>query len=354
MNISSIYLKQCAKIACFIGDAPDWVQGGGGNFSIKIDGKMMLIKASGLSLKEVQESHGIVLVDYLSVKKYYNSLFGKKITVQMENLSNEVILGLTSNFLANQNLKASIETGFHAFLKKYIVHSHSVYANIVNCSSNPEKLLKKIFINTNFEYVVVAYQAPGLCLANQIRKSVDAHIKEGKNWPEVIFLQNHGIIINTDKFDRCLNLYLQVDKLLKKYFNFKSAYPKILIKKSGNAFQSRTTFLMNYFDKYLLDKNLFQPILFPDQVVYLNSKIVSSKYGLWLGDKLYIDKKTNKITYFTNRKESAAIEETMLSYCYIKEESKRLKLKLKKITKADVNFINKMESEKYRQKLLKK
>jgi rhamnose utilization protein RhaD (predicted bifunctional aldolase and dehydrogenase) len=354
MNISFKYLNESAKIARLIGATPDWVQGGGGNFSIKIDDEKMLIKASGLPLKEVDTSHGIVVVDYLKVKKYYDSLSGEKITIKIENLSNQAILGFTSNFLPRQNLKASIEAGFHTFLKKYTLHSHSVYANIINCSTNPEKILKEIFNKTNIEYVISSYAAPGLSLTREIKNSIDKYLEKGRGWPEVIFLRNHGIIINADKLDRCLELYILVDELVKKYFNIKPVYPKVSIKKKGENFQSNTVFLKKYFDNNILNKNLFQPILFPDQVVYLNRKIFDKKNILQIGDKLSVDKKTKEVFYHTNKKESLTIEETVVAYCYIKDSIKRLGLKLNKISNDDINFINQMESEKYRQMLLKK
>lgn len=353
MNINPLYLQQSAQIASLIGVTPDWVQGGGGNFSIKINNQMMLIKASGLSLKEVDESRGIVLVDYIKVKEYFNSLSGQKITVEMENLSNQVVRNFTSSFLTDKNLKASIEVGFHAFLRKYTIHSHSVYANLINCSTYPEKLLKNIFRKVNIEYVLVDYGAPGLNLTKQIVASFKKHLKKGNGWPEVIFLKNHGIIINTDEFDRCLNLHLQIDKMIKQYFNIKSAYPKVSIKKYKDKFRSNTMFLKKYFNNARLNKNLFEPILFPDQVVYLNKKITDKNNLLQLGDKFFIDKKTKNLFYHTNQKESLTIEETVIAYCYIKENIKRLKLGFKKISNIDINFINKMESEKYRQLQLK-
>jgi len=353
MTIDPFYLKQCSKMAHFIGGSPDWVQGGGGNFSIKIDHHRMLIKASGLCLKEVNVSRGVVLVDYLKVKKYFNSFFDKKITVQIENFSNKAIFNFTSNFLSNKKLKASIEVGFHVFLKKYVIHSHSVYANLLNCSANSEKLLKKIFNGINVEYVVVNYGAPGLSLAKEMLISINKHIKNGNNWPEVIFLKNHGIVINTEDFDRCFSIYLKVDELIKRYFKIRSIYPSVSIKKYSNEFLSNTIFLKKYLFGTILNNKLFEPILFPDQVVYLNKKIVDDKVFLNLGDKLSINKNTKKIFYHTNQKESLAIEETMAAYFYIKKNIKRLKLKLKKISNIDIDFINKMESEKYRKLRLK-
>lgn len=354
MKINNAYLEQSVKIARLIGSGSDWVQGGGGNFSIKLDEQNMLIKASGLSLKEVDKKHGIVLVNYLKVKEYYKTFAGIKINVQIENLSNQAIFDFTRNFLPEQSLKASIETGFHAFLKKYTVHSHSVYANIINCSVDTEQLLHKIFSKTQIECVVVNYRAPGLSLAREIQKSIDSHVKKGNGWPEVLFLQNHGIVINTDNFDRCLDLYLQVDKLIKKYFKIKSIFPKVSIKKQGDCFESNTIFLKKYLNSILLNKNLFQPVIFPDQVVYLNSDVYVKDKFIQFGKKFFIDKKTKKLVYSTNEKESLTIEETIVAYCYIKENIKRFKMKLNRISSAKINFINKMESEKFRQKLLNK
>ncbi len=269
-------------------------------------------------------------------------------------MSNQAILDFTSNFLPEQSLKASIETGFHAFLKKYTVHSHSVYANLINCSVDSEKLLHKIFNKTKVEYIIVNYRAPGLSLAREIQKSIDVHVTRGNSWPEIIFLQNHGIIINSDNFDRCLDLYLQVDKLIKKYFKIKSSYPKVSIQKQGDCFESNTIFLKKYLNSILLNKNLFQPVIFPDQVVYLNSDVLIKDNFIQFGKKFFIDKKIKKLVYNTSEKESLTIEETIVAYCYIKENIKRLNLQLKKISSVDINFINKMESEKFRQKLLNK
>ena len=42
-------------------------------------------------------------------------------------------------------LRPSVEVGFHAILKKYVIHTHSVYANIITCSMEGEALAEKLF-----------------------------------------------------------------------------------------------------------------------------------------------------------------------------------------------------------------
>ena len=52
-------LIQLIEISRAVGADPDWVQGGGGNTSVKSpDGKRMFIKASGTALSEMDELRG--------------------------------------------------------------------------------------------------------------------------------------------------------------------------------------------------------------------------------------------------------------------------------------------------------
>ena len=66
--------KEMQRISNYCGDRVDYVQGGGGNTSVKFDDKLMAIKASGYTLKETTQEKGFVTVDYQNIKKYYNEV----------------------------------------------------------------------------------------------------------------------------------------------------------------------------------------------------------------------------------------------------------------------------------------
>ena len=63
----SEHLSELAKISKLIGQNPAYVQGGGGNTSVKFGDKYMAVKSSGLTLAEVTESNGYSVVDFEAI-----------------------------------------------------------------------------------------------------------------------------------------------------------------------------------------------------------------------------------------------------------------------------------------------
>ena len=51
--------KMMQRISNYCGERVDYVQGGGGNTSVKFDEKLMAIKASGYTLKETTVDKGV-------------------------------------------------------------------------------------------------------------------------------------------------------------------------------------------------------------------------------------------------------------------------------------------------------
>jgi|GEM_PF-798922 len=347
MIVDDKYLKEAEKIAKFF-DRPDWVQGGGGNFSIKLNKELMLIKASGFSFGEISRTEGLVVVNQAKTKKYFLKILKNKFSLIQENLSNQKIAKLTFNFLPDKKLKASIETGFHSFLGKYVVHTHSVYANLVNCSAKPEELLKKIFKNSQ-DFVFVKYQNPGLNLTKGIKREVTSYFKLKKTLPKVIFLKNHGLIVNGQTLAECFDVYLKFDRALKKYFKL-LAYPRLKIVNRGEVFLSQTVFLKKYLKTQADYSKIFDPILFPDQVVYLNGKIKKLPEGIIINEKILLAK--NNFSYRASLKESKTIEEIILAYFYLRYILQKNNLKFTILSRLQANFIKNMDSEKYRKALL--
>ena len=61
-------IKQLIKISKFAGERFDLVQAGGGNSSVKLGNGEMLIKASGLSLSEMEQNKGYAHVNNEKIK----------------------------------------------------------------------------------------------------------------------------------------------------------------------------------------------------------------------------------------------------------------------------------------------
>ncbi len=335
-------LERFISLTQLVGQQPALVQGGGGNVSLKIDSRQMLIKASGFRLAEIAADRGLAAIDYAKAANYYLSLEEGKVSEQAgDDFIKSCILPT-----AGPELRPSMETGFHAFLGHCVVHTHSVYANVINCSVDGEVLLKKIFSDFKNPIIWVGYHNPGLQLALGIKKATDGY--QGKDsGPIAIFLQNHGLIVSGEDVDEVFSLHEKIQLSLKSYFDFGDSFPKISIKPSlgEQSFIGRTSYLKNFLreNSELID-NFSANILFPDQAVF----------GSYLGGKIRIEKINGEIVYQTNIKEALAIEEILTSWAFIVNSVQERSLSLRPLPVSDVEYILNMESEKYRQNLFDK
>ena len=300
--MSNSELRQFIDLSRAIGQCPDFVQGAGGNVSVKINNKM-LIKASGWRLEDISENNGLVAV----------------------NMNN----GDIEN---SQALRPSMEAGFHIFLDKYVVHTHSVYTNIIACAADGRKIWVDISREFGIAVVWVDYQSPGFHLATAVKKAVGEFKKQYGIAPVAILMQNHGLIITGDNLEHVFNLHNEIQELVKQYLNLKKAFPKDMADYLKN-------FIKNNGDSI---ENFSNNILFPDQAVFCSS----------ISEKILINKETNNIVYKTNQKEALAIKENLIAWAYIIDCAKDCGLKLNFLSLENINYIRNMESEKYRQKLL--
>ena len=300
--MSNSELRQFIDLSRAIGQRPDFVQGAGGNVSVKINNKM-LIKASGWRLEDISENNGLVAV----------------------NMNN----GDIEN---SQALRPSMEAGFHIFLDKYVVHTHSVYTNIIACAADGRKIWVDISREFGIAVVWVDYQSPGFHLATAVKKAVGEFKKQYGIAPVAILMQNHGLIITGDNLEHVFNLHNEIQELVKQYLNLKKAFPKDMADYLKN-------FIKNNGDSI---ENFSNNILFPDQAVFCSS----------ISEKILINKETNNIVYKTNQKEALAIKENLIAWAYIIDCAKDCGLKLNFLSLENINYIRNMESEKYRQKLL--
>ena len=289
------YINNLIDISRKIGFYPDFVQGGGGNTSVKIDDNLMAIKASGYLLKDMSENDGFSFVNYLDIKNHIKS---NKISGDTEDDFRSFIKEKTPKIVGYPNLKPSIETGFHALLpQKYIIHTHSVYSNIICCSQDGEDIAQKLFSDS----IWVKYANPG----KDITIAIASAIKNKSS--NIIFMQNHGIIICSESADEAYGLHESINNKIINYFNI------------GADFK---------LEKIDLDiEEVKEAVIFPDQVVYLLSE---------------------------DLRNTAAGLETLYAYYYIMKKIKNLGLAPNFISEEDINYIENMESEKYRKSLIRK
>ena len=264
-------------------------QGGGGNTSVKLDEEQMAIKSSGRSLKEMTKDDGYSIVDYKKIRNYLYS----------SNQNEYDFLQELKSFTVEGYTRPSMETGFHVLLGDYVIHTHSVYANLLTCSKEGKDIASKLFKKALW----LDYVTPGYELTLAVKGIVqENYLDEG-----IIFLKNHGIIVVGKIAQEALNLHKDVHTKIQSYFNL-----------SSNAFE--------FEDTRVLDSDFTRDyVLFPDQVVYALDDVKTLK---------------------TNSE-----KEILAAYNFVLHILKEKGLTPSFLSKENIEVLLNMESEKYRQKI---
>ena len=64
-------LENFSRVSKTVGGRADYVQGGGGNTSVKLEGGRMAIKASGFCLKDIEVDRAYAVLDYEALRAFY-------------------------------------------------------------------------------------------------------------------------------------------------------------------------------------------------------------------------------------------------------------------------------------------
>ena len=340
--------NQFAEMSQAIGNRADYAQGGGGNTSVKLDDELMAVKASGYKLKDMKPNDGFVVIKYKEIQKYYENVdldsdtdfykdsaeFVKKNTV--------VLPGLP------EGKRASVEAGFHSLLYKYVIHTHSVYSNLLCCTKEGKGIADEMFKDSEYGYAWVPYITPGFDLTLGIKHVLD----ERQEMPKIIFMESHGILVSSDDYDECRNLHEMVtDRILEK-LNLPTEFDYVGLEQTGeDTFVSKSEILKGYFKGTGRDAKWFEAnILYPDQAAYLSGNVADGSTG----NKINVNGETGEVIYRTNHKEALTMEESIAALAYILEYAKAKGLTPVSMKQEDIDFIKNWEGVKYRKTLLKK
>lgn len=225
-------LKAITGLAQRVGNYAAQTQGGGGNLSLKLDERRLIIKASGIYLSQMQPESGWVLLDYantahaiakLQNDTQYNALLKKQTLVRQP-----------------ADARPSMEAGFHALLPgRVVLHTHSVYANFLCCSQEGQALCRELFDDC----VWVGYATPGL----QLMKAIAGHLRP--DMPKTLWLENHGLVVHADSIEETETLNTTINHTIAQHFQLPDAEAQLQAASSATSIAA-------------------DRILFPDQVIY--------------------------------------------------------------------------------------
>ncbi len=332
-------MKDFVKMCAAIGGMKDYVQGGGGNASCKHSENKMAIKASGFTIGEITENSGYADVDFVKIQEYHTGVKENELAEREAN-STPFTMSCVFEDKNGNKLRPSVETGFHSFMKKYVMHTHPVYANAITCAVGGAELAKKILGDVDF--IWIPYINPGFSLTLVIKEAMDEYEKRTGNFPKIIFLENHGLITTSDNADECLELHFKVNEMIKAYLGADDFSNSINLTERGNAFICEDAFVSGFVGDFGVEE-IEKSVLYPDQLVYLNAAMKDGKIAF----------SDSSIAINAPRKEALAIIETFAAFCYVLTAIKKAGLCIHTMDEAATGFINNWESEKYRKSVIK-
>ncbi len=344
-------LEAFTKMSLCAGARADYVQGGGGNTSVKLKDGLMAIKASGYRLADIRPNAAYAVLKYEPLRAFYNSNEPEQLE-DVEKAGSEEAKASTQTIDGLAPLRPSVEAGFHSLLNTYVLHSHSVYANLAACSDECDAIAAEALAGAPYTWGVVPYVNPGARLTFAVRDELRRAEAASGIRPTVLFMRNHGLIVHHDDAERALAVHKDVNDRVAAAFGMGGdAFPIAELADIGESiYHSNTPFLLEqlksgaYSEEFLLRKPLY-----PDQVVFLNGtfsfgKCPEEDHCVW-------DAESGVLAYNMDREKAQVVEETLLAVTFIVSTLKKANKPLSIMGEAARSFIANWESEQYRKAL---
>ena len=271
-------IQSFVSVCDLTSDSVDMIQAGGGNASAKYDedGKaMMVIKASGFLMSEVDEAKGYARIELDKILSILTDVKNGNLSIE-----DDASINFRTNEANTGILRPSIETFLHALLpQRYILHVHAL-TTLIYASSKcflddmasqwdaPNELSNKLS-----KALLVPYEKPGIHLAMAMMTGIDRYIAHYGVSPDVIILQNHGLIVASDSPDALYDAITTVEDDIKAHIDLPKSFGKPyadqrLIKKAINGvMKHKRIFVRANEDRDLVDYKDGMPS-FPDALVF--------------------------------------------------------------------------------------
>ncbi|WP_394884855.1 class II aldolase/adducin family protein [Clostridium butyricum] len=349
------YVEQFIEISKYAGMREDLVQAGGGNSSVKIDENKMLIKASGFQLADINTNNGYSEIDYHTIVDFFNNTPIDEITDKYEKkLLNDSLISGT---------RPSIETFLHSITDTCTLHTHPMLVNVLTCRENGMEVLKELFP----EALLIGYDTPGIKLAKKYFRTYKENCKDKSNIFNIIFLKNHGLIVNGESSDEVIQITEEVLLKIEKYLNVDmSSYRnstriynefKNVINDDGIVYLSNDFNIKNILSK--LKEKALNYWFCPDCLVFcgkrpliiqgdINSREIKEHIEKY-GKPIITYNEGNIYIYAASVKKAKEIESVLSFSAQVAYLNRDFKVDL--LNEEEQSFLLNWESEKYRQNL---
>ncbi len=345
-------LENFTRVSGEVGARADYVQGGGGNTSAKLEGGLMAIKASGYCLKDIRPDKAYAVLDYEALRAFYNGSEPADFE-DVEKSGSEQAKRNTRQIDGLASLRPSVEAGFHSLLDTYVAHSHSVYANLAACSAELADIAGKALADAGYTWGWVPYVDPGARLTFSIRDELRRVEAETGRRPAAIFMQNHGLIAHSDDPDECIRIHTDVNDRIAAAFGIRNGdFPAVSVRPLENGlveavcpYLTEALASGEFSEKFLLESPLY-----PDQLVFLTGTF-SFGEGVPGEGQAVCNPATGAVTFNMPEAKAQVIAETLTAVVFICRTIKARGCTLSTMGEAAKAFIANWESEKYRKSL---
>jgi len=182
-------LEALVNISLRLGGNPFWVQGPGGNTSIKTSDGQIIVKASGSELKNVSGENGFSHCSVETANKRMTEILRLGTYPEREAAYAEAVE--KANLFPERDKRPSMELGIHTLLPhKFVLHFHSPCA-LLACHAVTTGTVEQLLENSGFQVVKLGFVLPGYSLAAEFMKIT----LPKDNASTVVFLRNHGVVL---------------------------------------------------------------------------------------------------------------------------------------------------------------
>lgn len=248
-------LAALKRVSAELARDPLLIQGAGGNTSLKRD-DVLWVKASGCWLEDAEDKSVFVPVQTSAV---------------LDNIARQAAdccAGARLSDPASDHLKPSIETALHAIMPHAaVIHAHAVNSATTALLADGRARFERA-MGDDLHGLYLPYATPGLPLANAVREALT-----GDASPDIILLQNHGVVVGAESPDAAARLLKEIERRL-------AFAPRVLPEpdpKRLSAHEDVHYEALPFASGMALDPHLFEllttSVFTPDQVVFLGGPI---------------------------------------------------------------------------------
>jgi rhamnose utilization protein RhaD (predicted bifunctional aldolase and dehydrogenase) len=244
---------------------------------------------------------------------------------------------------------------------KYTLHTHPIAVNIILAKNDWKNILKLIFPED--ELALVEYQTPGIELALELNNELNKF----ETTPNLLFLQNHGLIVTSDKKEEIQSLTEYVLDRVESYFNIDLSKYKLTtqITKALKSIENRQNI------SYLSDDIFLNTLLKTKKALFFESPFCPDSF-VFCGVGAIEIKDLSDLDLINKYREKYAVLPKIIiykNYIFIISQSVKKAKDIEDVLKfhlmilshdsSDINFLpqseldylSNWEAEKYRQKL---